>query len=960
MTIMLDAKRITLIMVFFIFCPFFSLAQSASKITGTLKDSKTKLSLIGANIVLKSKADIVAGTVSDLQGVFVFRNINAGTYQLMVTYIGYQMDSLTLTVNNTDIILKTIFLGEAPKLLKTAEIVSVQTRMEIKGDTAQYNAGAYKTNPDATAEDLVKKLPGVTSDGSTVKVNGEEVKKVLVDGKPFFSDDPTATLRNLPADIVDNVQMFDFQSEQSQFTGFRDGNEEKTINLNTKKGQNVGQFGKIFGGYGADDKYNAGLTFNSFNGAQRISVIGMSNNINQQNFSISDIMSVMSNSGSQGGGPPGPGSAASNFFNGQQNGITKTNAFGINYNDRWGKKITVSGNYFYNNSVNATNAVISRNYFTQDNLQYNQNSISQNNNTNHKFYLKFEYVIDSLNKLTITPRLILQNNKSSSTLYGINTLPQLVQLVSKTSNNSQSDAHGYNFTDDILLQHKFRKKGRTFSFNLNTQANNRLSDGSYYSSSVYEDTLNTNSIIDRKYNYSSNNLTLGGNFVYTEPISNKMQIMVNYRPTYNKNVSDKETLRIDPNGEYSITDTLLSNTYNSDYISNRGGVNFGLNSVKANFVVGSDIEQIKLNGSQTYPDELAVGKVFFNILPSVLYNYKFSKTFNFNLNFRTSSKCPEISQLQNNIDVSNSLFLKTGNPFLKQTSENRLTLRLMKRMPEKESHFIVFLMASQNSNYISNATYLINSDTVVQNLPLSRGSQLIVPVNLNNYFNVRSFAAFGLPFNIIKSNLNIHMGYNFTHTPALINSKLNYAINNVLNAGMYLSSNISQALDFSLAYNGSYNMVSNSLQKQSDNKYFNHTGTFKTNIIFFKRIVLNTDISQTYYVGLSEAYNKSFTLWNAALGYKLLKNQALEIKLSVSDILNQNTNISHMVTETYIEDSKTQMLNRYALFSLTYTFKHFKNGATGPAEMKFPKGMPPPGSMPPGGMPPPGDMPPPR
>jgi len=954
--------KILLAMAFCLLFALFTFAQNTYKITGVVKDSKDKSPLIGANIALKlkNKSDIIAGTVADLQGAFTLRNIKTNTYLLEISYIGYITDSVTVTINNSDVKLKTIFLETNPKLLKTVEIKSVQTRMEIKGDTVQYNAAAYKTQPDATAEDLVKKLPGVTTDGTTMKVNGEDVKKVLVDGKPFFSDDPTATLKNLPADIVDNVQMFDFQSDQSRFTGFRDGNEEKTINLNTKKGLNVGQFGKVYGGYGTDDKYNAGMTLNSFNGSQRISVIGMSNNINQQNFSISDIMSVMSNSGSQSGGPPGPGSAASNFFNRQQNGITKTSAFGINYNDNWGKKITVSGNYFYNNTKNSTNSIISRNYFTQDNLQYNQNSTSQNDNTNHKFYLKFEYFIDSINKLTVTPRLTLQDNKTSSMLNGSNTLPLVEQLVSKTNNNTTSNADGYNFTDDILFQHKFIKKGRTISLGLNTQANNRLSNGSYYSSSLYEDTLAANTVIDREYDYSSKNLAISSNLAYTEPIGKKMQIMINYRPSYNENNSDKKTHSIDPNGEYLITDTLLSNTFNNTYFSNRGGLNFGLNSSKANFNVGSDVEQLRLKGSQTYPGTLNVDKVFYNILPSALYNYKFSKTFNLNINFRSSSKSPEISQLQNNIDVTNPLFVKSGNPYLRQTFENKLTVRLMKRMPEKESHFLVFITASQSKNYISNATYLINSDTTVQNVTLSRGSQLIVPVNLNNYYNIRSFGAFGLPLNFIKSNLNLHVGYTFSHTPALINNNLNYAFNNVINAGMYLSSNISQAIDFSIAYNGSYNNVSNSLQKQSDNTYFNHTATFKANIIFFNRIVLNTDISQSYYLGLSQTYNKSFTLWNAALGYKFLKNKSLEVKLSVSDILNQNTSISHTVTETYTEDSKVQILNRYALLTITYTFKHFKNGATGPQEIKFPKGMPPPGSMPPGGMPPPGEMPPPR
>ncbi len=954
-------KKLFIILLFLFFISHINCinGQNTYKVSGTIINNKDKLPLPGANIILKSKSlgNSLPGTVSDTEGQFEFKNLSPARYKIVISYIGFMSDSSFIIVKDTDIKLKPIMLKEDLELLKEFEVKSVQTRVEIKGDTLEHKADAYKTHPDASAEDLIKKLPGVTTEGNTVKVDGEEVKKVLVDGKPFFSDDPTATLRNLPAEIVDNIQMFDFQSEQSQFTGFRDGNEEKTINLNTKKGMNIGQFGKVYMAYGPDDKYNAGFTLNSFNSSQRISIIGMSNNINQQNFNISDIMSVMSNSSEQGGGRTDRGrgrGSASDFFSSQQGGITNTNALGLNYNDRWGKKIKVSASYFFNQTKNNNESSISRNYFTQNNLQYNENSSSTTDNLNHKLNMKLEYVIDSLNKIILTPRLTFQKNNKKSTLKGINTVPDYNELISETENNSTSENTGINFYNDLLYQHKFKKKGRTVSLNINTQINNRNGNGSNYSESIYSDTLAQNAPIDRTYLSESKSTILGANLTYTEPLWANTQLMFTYRPTYKINDADIITNAADSSTNYVLMDTLLSNVFKNTYMSHRGGISYGLNTSKANLTLGADIEQAVLYGTQTFPAQLNVKKLFNKILPSAYYNYKFSKTFNLYTNFRSSTREPGISQLQNLVDMSNPIFVKTGNPQLKQSFENRFSFRLTKRIPEKESHFMVFVMARQTNDYISNATYFLTQDTSIQNVIINKGSQLTIPVNLDKYYNIRSFGVLGIPLSKIKSNLNLNAAYTFTQTPALINSSINYSRNNSINAGFYLSSNISPYFDFSISYNGGYNMVNNTLQTQSNNTYFNHSASVKVNTIFFKKLVLNTDISQKYYTGLTESYNQSFTLWNAFVGYKFAKNQSFELKVSVNDILNQNTSISHSITETYTEDSRTETLNRYALLTLTYTFRNFKNGVRGPEEFKIPKGMPPPGSLPPpGGGPPP-------
>ncbi|HET6990146.1 MAG TPA: TonB-dependent receptor, partial [Bacteroidia bacterium] len=328
----------------FLLAAFFAISNSLSSqtysISGIVTDS-TGANLFGASVILKLQGDtsrkIVTGAATDSTGRFTLNGVPPGAYRMRIMYTGYRPTGKRVTVNDSNIFVGKIVLHSSGIMMSGVDIKDKQIRVTQSGDTTGYNAGAYKTNPDATAEDLVNKLPGVTNENGTVKVNGEEVKQILVDGKPYFGDDPSAAMKNLPAEMVDKVQIYDKSSDQAQFTGFDDGQSKKTINFVTKKNNVNGQFGKVYAGYGTDDRYNAGVTLNLFDNARRITFLGMSNNINQQNFSMSDLTGMMGSSGGSGkpmmmrGGGSGGGSysrggQSSNFSVNQLGGITQTNS----------------------------------------------------------------------------------------------------------------------------------------------------------------------------------------------------------------------------------------------------------------------------------------------------------------------------------------------------------------------------------------------------------------------------------------------------------------------------------------------------------------------------------------------------------------------------------------------------------------------------------------------------------
>jgi uncharacterized membrane protein YgcG len=947
---------------------FNSISQNFT-VSGRVADQRDTTPVIGATVQLLQTGDsaVKTGAVADIDGNFRIDNTAPGTYVLRISYLGYEPLQRTVNVISGDVDLGMIRMRPGNNLLGNVVVEGQQVRAQQMGDTTQFNANAFKTNPDANAEDLVTKMPGVTSDNNGVKVNGESVQQILVDGKPFFGDDPAVALKNLPAEVIDKIQVFDKLSDQAQFTGFDDGQSQKAINIITKRGKNNGQFGKIYGGYGTDDRYSAGGNINFFNGDRRISVIGLANNINQQNFSSEDLLGVSSGSsggsgrggygggGGRGGGgfsggggfQGGGGSAASNFLVGQQNGITTTNSIGLNYSDNWGKKIRVTGSYFFNQTDNKNETDLLRNYFTgpDSNLVYKENSNSETKNYNHRFNFRFEYNIDSANALIITPKLSFQDNRSNSYLLGSNTIGNAT-FAGMTNNNNQAHTNGYSFSNNLLFRHKFAKRGRTLSLNIGTSLNEKTGDGKIYSYNKYAD--DSTDVRDQEYDLYNNGYTLSGNLTYTEPVGKKGQLMVNYSPSYTKSKSDKEMYSMDGTA-YTDLDTLLSNKYDNTYITQRGGLSYRLTDRKYNFMAGANIQYATLDGQQYFPYSFSLQRNFTNVLPQAMFNYRFNQGTNLRIMYRTATNAPSITQLQNVVDISNTLLLRTGNPALKQDYEHTLIVRYGKTQASKAHSLFVFLYGNMAQDYIANATYIPTQDSMVNGYLVRRGAQISLPVNLNGYYNTRAFVTYGMPVNPIKSNLNLNAGVTYSRTPALINSQENFSNNYALNGGLVLSSNVSENLDFTLAYNGNYNIAKNTLQKQSDNTYYSHIASFKINWIFLKGFVVNTSLNETMYSGLSQNFNQQFLLWNAYVGYKFLKDRSLEARVSAYDILNQNKSISRTFTDTYIEDSRTRVLTQYFMFTLTYTLRNFKGSASMPAADPGRLRGDMPGGMPPGG-----------
>lgn len=902
---------------------------------GKLLD-ETRQPAIGASVLLLNPGDsvMIKGTVTDLDGLYSLSAEPRRKYILKILSLGYKDLFRNLSVGTDSINLGTISLSQNSTILKEVLVEGKTPLATQNGDTTSFNSSAYKVNKDASAEDLVGKMPGVTITDGKVQAQGEDVKQVLVDGKPFFGDDASAVLKNLPAEVIDKVQVFDKKSDQALLTGFEDGNTAKTINIVTKPQFRNGVFGKVYAGYGYDDKYTGGFTTNIFKGNRRISILGQSNNINQQNFSSEDLVGVMSGGsgggrggrgggrGGQGGPPPG---GADNFQVNNQNGINTTSLFGLNYSDKWGKKTDVTGSYFFNWTQNNSVSSLLQQYVLGSNsgLVYDEKNNSKSNNFNNRINFKLETKLDSQNTITIQPRLSFQNNDSRKSLSGKNTRGDA--LLSTTDNHSSSDQLGYNISVPLLYRHAFAKKGRTFSINATPTLTRNEGENSLYTiNNFYGDTL-TGDTIDQRSNILKNGASINGNVSYTEPLNKNNFVLVNYTGSYTDNYSSKRTNnRNDITDQYSIEDSLLTNVFKNNYQSQSAGLGYRFQKEKFNFAVNGAYQWAQLTKYQEVPTSYKLSKTFESVLPSAQLQYKFSAKKNLRINYRTSNNAPGIDQLQDVINNSNSLQLITGNPDLKQDFQQSLNIRYSSVNTDKATSFFALAGGNYSDNYIGNSTLIANQDTVVYNgIFLQKGSQIIRPVNLNGYYSLRSFINYTFPISKLKTNLSVNVSGNYTNIPGLINTDINYAKTATGALGLVLSSNISEKFDFTISSNSSYSNILNTLQTSSNTTYFNQNSKVKITANPYKGLVLQTEYTNTYYSGLTSAYNQSISLWNAAIGYKFLKNRQAEIRLTVYDILNQNNSVSRTNTDSYIQDSQTNVLNRYYLVTFTYNFKKY-------------------------------------
>lgn len=902
-------------------------------IKGLLFDTLAKQPVASATITLLQKKDssLVSFTMSDNNGKFELNNIANGEYRLMISHVNYHNNNKIFSINERVTVLDfgRIIMNDLTKVLDEVVITNDAPPVTLVGDTVQYNAGSFKVQPNASVEDLLKKMPGIKVDkDGTVKAQGEKVNKVLVDGKEFFGNDPKIATKNLPADAIDKVQVYNRLSDQAQLTGFDDGNSEKTINLKLKKDKKKGYFGKINAGGGTDDRYQGKFNVNSFKGARQMSAIGMANNTNTEAFTMMDILNftgelkrMISGSGgnininiSNDNNSPLAGMGGTNT------GINTIWGGGLNYNNIIGTKTDFTSNYFYNRYNPEKESHIQRHYFLPDSSYlYNQDAHSDNVNNNHRLNLTADFQIDSFHSIKVSPSLSYQktDNRTNSSYA---TMSDALEKGSDGYSHNFSGNEGYNFRTDILFRKKFRKKGRTLSFALQSTFNNNDGNNTLESVNNFYNKAGTIYQTDTINQKSKSESTLDGytaRFVYTEPLFKRSLLEFSAGKGNTTSSATKTTHDYNSySGKYDDLNPFLSNDFRNTYGYTNAGIRLRKQTKKYNYAVGVSWQRSELEGKIISNNkDSVIGKSFTNFLPTARFEYYFTRFKHLRMNYTTFTNQPTITQLQPVPDNSDPLNISTGNPDLRQEYTHTLQTSLFLVNPYTNRNFFSFFTLQETQNKI------VNADRID-----AQGIKTTTPVNTNGIYNVTGDINWSFPVRFLKASLDLGSSVGYYKNKQFINAAQNKISTLSMGPNVRLDVNATDKLQLALTAGINYNHTTYSLQPSFNTTYISQQYGAEADWQLPAKFYLSTDFDYSINNQLAAGFNSRVPLWNASISRQVLRFNRGEIKLRVNDILNKNISVSRSSNQNYIEDSRVLTLRRFFMLSFTYSLT--KTGLT--------------------------------
>ena len=936
-------KNLTLSVILLSFS-FFTKAQTSGSVKGTLRDTSAKQALSEATIsvLVAGDSSLASYSISDKKGVFEIKNLEYGKYFLLVSFSGYENFRKSFLISADK---KNIDLGELvmQKDYKTLDgvVVTDNAPVKINGDTISFKVDAFKAKPNATVEDVLKKMPGmqVQKDG-TITAMGETVQKVYVDGKEFFGNDPKMATKNITADMVDQIQVFDDMSEQAKFTKIDDGSRSKTLNIKLKKDRNKGDFGKATAGAGTDSRYESNLSFNHFRGNQRFSLIGSANNTNKQSFTFSDFssgQSGMSQLGQGGGGGfftgGGMNFSALNGGGGGSNGISSPKSIGLNYNDQWTPKIDFRSSYnFSQNDFFVTQNKFRSNSFPGDSVsEVNTQNETKNKTQSHRVNLRWEYAIDSLNSILYTVNINAQNSDgfySDTSFTYSKAIKEYLAIAGKTTRNDDRETMNYN--GELLYRRKFSRPGRTFTLGWRngvndneTSAFNKSPVTIYNPNGSVRYILNQDQQDGQDTKSKSNTLSTS----YTEPIGKNKIIEFNYAYSGNNNISDKKTYDFNNgSGKYDVLNLPQTNYFEYINNSNRFGANFRMSQKKFNYQLGLAMQVSELNNRSVQAltgKDTTIKQRFTNFFPSANFGYTISRAKNIRIFYRGRTNAPTVSQMQDVRDVSNPFQIKTGNPSLKQEFSNNFNINY--------STFNILSLRFFNANFSVNTT----ANKIVNSIDSLSSTVLITkPENLNGAFSGTGFFTVGFPLKKIKgSNLNFTTIGFFNRDVSLFYKKKNHT--DILTVTQTFGINYSKnKSDIGITGSIVYNKATYALQEGANTEYFRETFSADYSYRLKKDYYFMTDLDYYINSGRTAGFNQNMLLWNMGFAKKFLKNKAAELKLSAYDILKQNKGITRNIGDNYFEDVRALVVPRFLLLTLTININRMGGAQQGPPQIQ--------------------------
>ncbi len=903
-------KRHLLCLMLSIVC-FVANAQSFSP-CGNVLSAEDKMPLAGVTVLADNGSKHYS--VTDDKGYFIIKEIPLTTKIIKFVFFGHKTLEIAITNPRKQENLGKLYLQENKQVLESVVIEAQMPMTIIKSDTVQYNASAFKANPDADADNLIAKMPGIVIQDGKIEAQGETITKVYIDGNQFFDSNPLEALASIPADAIESIQIFEELSDEAKESGILDENPTKAINIVTKNKRDKNYIVKAEGSAGVNASkpvsplYLVGGNTSYFTKENRLTITGIANNVNSAKFGANDD-------------PSDEDLDAYGNVKGVSQGVKTTQGIGINFS-RKVDRYELSTSYTYNHVENNIDKLSLRDYYAVEGSydeRYNTtNTLSNTFSTNHALNMRIKYKFDSRNTITFSHRLTYQQyDYNNESLLGI-----VQDQDSLSLTNTQYDHTSSTITNigSFIYSHNFVKPRRKASFSTNYNLKNynysrtqeqtyKLTDFDTYIEKSQSEL--TNKLIAQESDYN----TLKFRLTYTEPIVKNHTLTLNAQ--YNRSTSgidksnddyDLETLN------YSSPNTEQYSLYNKLNDSYGGGVSYSASTKMFYLNTGFSLLKSDLSYIEERPSESNTFEDFWDFQPYLNFKYKGSKTFYARVYYKGAAILPNLWYMQDMINDDNSQSLSIGNPDLKQGYKHTLSVNINRTNPDKSTSAYFNLWASAIQNYVASSTVVAPEKLTVNGVDYypEDGALLTQRVNMDGYFSASGDVGYSFTAEAIRCNINISGKYNYVRTPAMYyDTYFSNVHTSTLRVGVV--SNISQNVDFNIYSSTSYNITRNT--QLSDYSYLNQTIYMASNFIVGQGIVINSEATWRYYQGIG-----NYTVWNLGLGKKFLERQNAEVRLTVYDLLNQNCNIQRYIKSSYTESVTTNTLNRYVLLKLSYRF----------------------------------------
>ena len=914
----MKSGKCLLMLLMILFSPMAFAQQSGVNVTGSVVEQGSDTPIEQATVRLLNVKDsaMVRGVVSARNGSFTLKNVKKGSYLLHITFIGYDplYQPLQITGKKNPVNVGKLELSDGAIELGEAVVIGKAPEVTVRNDTVEYNADSYKVTEGSVLEDLLKKMPGVEVDSEgKITVNGKEVKKVMVDGKEFFSDDPKVASKNLPAKMIDKLQVLDKKSDMAQMTGFDDGEEETVINLTVKPGMKQGWFGNAYGGYGSKDRYEGNAMVNRFVNNDQITFMGGANNTNNMGFS--DLASTMFSGMGGGGGRRGGFGAGS--------GITSSGNAGLNFSKEFKPdKLTLGGNTRYSHSDNDARSKSDRqNILPGDSSSYdNSEAMSRTKSDNFGVDFRLEWKPDTMTQLIFRPSFSLSHSMNDN-FSDATTLDNERDTVNTNKSSNYSESNGYNLNASIDFSRKLNNKGRVFSATLSGGNSDSYSDGMNRSDIVYFNQTDAlkNSIIDQRSRYDNKGFNYRAYVSWVEPIGHNNFIQATYSISQRKQEALKNVYNQDADGIYNVLDSAYSQSYRNNFISQRASLSFKSQREKFNYTIGLNLDP-SYSSSENFVGDTTLSKIIrkvVNLSPMAQFNYMFDKRTNLRIMYNGRTSQPSMTQLQPVADISDPTNITIGNPDLNPRYTNNVFIRFQQFTPEKQRAFMI----------MANGSYIINDIVSYTSYNQETGVKTTTYKNVNGNYSGNVRMMLNTPLKNKKFSINSMTMASFANSNGYINEEKNTNRNLILSerGGIDFRSSY---LDLGVNGNIRYNATSNSLQKENNQNTFNYGAGGYTTIYLPLNFKIESDVNWSTNSGYGDGFKQNEVLWNASASKSFLKNNQGTLRFKIYDILQQRSNISRSVTASYIQDSEYNTLGSYFMIHFIYRFSIFKGGAS--------------------------------